>query len=174
MTKKTSHPNSKPNDPTDPLLCSFCLRATDEVGQLLPGSVPNTFICSSCAELARDIFEQEKHKATPSVAAMLGEVPTPRTMKEFLDEYVIGQDHAKKIIAVAVYNHYKRLKHSADETQNDVEIEKSNVLMIGPTGCGKTLLAKTLARMLNVPFAIADATTLTEAGYVGEDVEKFR
>ena len=97
MTKKTSHPNSKPNDPTDPLLCSFCLRATDEVGQLLPGSVPNTFICSSCAELARDIFEQEKHKATPSVAAMLGEVPTPRTMKEFLDEYVIGQDHAKKI-----------------------------------------------------------------------------
>ncbi|MBT3279432.1 MAG: ATP-dependent Clp protease ATP-binding subunit ClpX [Phycisphaerales bacterium] len=171
MTQPPTDPNTP--DSTDTLLCSFCLRGAEEVGQLLPGSVPNTFICSPCSQLARDIFEQERRKSTPTVAAMLGDVPTPRSMKEFLDEYVIGQDHAKKIIAVAVYNHYKRLQHSVDETASDVEIEKSNVLMIGPTGCGKTLLAKTLARMLNVPFAIADATTLTEAGYVGEDVENI-
>ncbi len=130
------------------------------------------YICKSCVELCHNIIKQETRKATTG-RSVLQEVPSPREINEFLNEYCIGQDRAKRTLAVAVHNHYKRLRHIDSRTEDDVEIDKSNVLILGPTGCGKTLLAKTLARMLNVPFAIADATTLTEAGYVGEDVENI-
>ncbi len=129
----------------------------------------DVYICKSCVELCHNIIRQEMRKAT-TTRAVVGKTPTPRQIKEFIDQYVIGQDRAKKALAVAVHNHYKRLTHK-DQGEDDVELEKSNILMVGPTGCGKTLIAKTMARLLNVPFAIADATTLTEAGYVGEDVE---
>jgi len=132
---------------------------------------PNdVFICASCVELCHNIVKQEQRRLS-GTATMLGTIPSPRQIKEFLDLYVIGQDRAKKALAVAVHNHYKRLAHTDTADDDDVEIDKSNVLLIGPTGVGKTMLARTLARMLNVPFAIGDATTLTEAGYVGEDVE---
>jgi len=151
--------------------CSFCNRSGDEVGPIVEG--PNgVFICSNCVELCHNIIKQEQRRNTEA-KPLLGAIPSPRQTKEFLDEYVIGQTHAKKVLAVAVHNHYKRLTHSDQKENSDVEIEKSNVLLIGPTGCGKTLLARTLARVLNVPFAIGDATTLTEAGYVGEDVENI-
>ena len=133
------------------------------------------YICSNCVDLAHNIIRQEKRKLT-AAQPLFSTIPTPRQIKEFLDQYIIGQEYAKKALSVAVHNHYKRLvttTESKDEKQNEVEIDKSNVLLIGPTGSGKTLLAKTLAKILNVPFAIGDATTLTEAGYVGEDVENI-
>lgn len=151
-------------------LCSFCGRSKKQVDAFVegPGGV---FICPECIDLCYNIVRQEKRRARGD-SLRLKDTPKPREIKEFLDEYVIGQSQAKKYLAVAVHNHYKRLLH-ADMDNEEVEIEKSNILMIGPTGSGKTLLAKTLARVLNVPFAICDATTVTEAGYVGEDVENF-
>jgi ATP-dependent Clp protease ATP-binding subunit ClpX len=151
--------------------CSFCNRSGEEVGPVVEG--PNgVYICSNCVELCHNIIRQEQRR-TAQAKPLLGAIPTPRQIKEFLDQYVISQDHAKKVLSVAVHNHYKRLTHTDQEDSGEIEIEKSNVLLIGPTGCGKTLLARTLARVLNVPFAIGDATTLTEAGYVGEDVENI-
>lgn len=150
--------------------CSFCGKTSREVGPMVEG--PNdVYICTNCTDLCQNIFKQERRRVAGS-RPQLGQIPTPRQMKEFLDQYVIGQDHAKRSLAVAVHNHYKRLSQLESENA-PVELDKSNVLMIGSTGTGKTLLAKTLARVLNVPFAIGDATTLTEAGYVGEDVENL-
>lgn len=146
------------------LYCSFCGKSEHEVRKLIAG--PSVFICDECVDLCNDIMREE----LASKPAKKG-LPSPQEIKRVLDDYVIGQESAKKILAVAVYNHYKRLNAEAGE--DDVELQKSNILMIGPTGCGKTLLAETLARLLDVPFAIADATTLTEAGYVGEDVENI-
>ncbi|MEM9418411.1 MAG: ATP-dependent Clp protease ATP-binding subunit ClpX [Planctomycetota bacterium] len=149
--------------------CSFCGKSSREVGPMVEG--PNdVYICANCTELCQNIFKQERrrvHSGRPSFSS----IPSPRQLKEFLDQYVIGQDLAKRAMSVAVHNHYKRL--TAAEKDTPVELDKSNVLLLGPTGTGKTLLAKTLARTLNVPFAIGDATTLTEAGYVGEDVENL-
>ena len=149
------------------LYCSFCGKSQHEVRKLIAG--PSVFICDECVELCNDIIREEIQEKSPGGHG--SKLPIPREIKNILDEYVIGQSHAKKILAVAVYNHYKRLETRVK--QNDVELAKSNVLMVGPTGSGKTLLAETLARLLNVPFTIADATTLTEAGYVGEDVENI-
>ncbi|MEO1007947.1 MAG: ATP-dependent Clp protease ATP-binding subunit ClpX [Planctomycetota bacterium] len=150
--------------------CSFCGKSSREVGPMVEG--PNqVYICERCVDLCVNIFRQEKRKVS-AVGTALGEVPTPREITDFLDQYVIGQDQGKRTLAVAVHTHYKRLLHvESDDTS--VELDKSNILLIGPTGSGKTLLARTLARMLKVPFAIGDATTLTEAGYVGEDVENL-
>lgn len=158
----------------NPLHCSFCGRNRDEVKILIAGQEGH--ICENCVEHAREIIEQElmvRDEKTPSSFKLT--VKKPIEIKKFLDEYVIGQDEAKKVLAVAVYNHYKRLQQRNTETNNssDVEIEKSNIVMVGETGTGKTLLAKSIARMLNVPFAIVDATVFTEAGYVGEDVESI-
>ncbi len=150
--------------------CSFCRKSYRDVGPLVEGP-GDVYICGECIELCQSILDQERRRrGVPK--ALFTDIPSPREIKEHLDQYVIGQDRAKKVLSVAVHNHYKRLVHS-EEGQADVELDKSNILMIGPTGCGKTLLAKTLARVLNVPFAIGDATTLTEAGYVGEDVENI-
>ncbi|MCZ6772698.1 MAG: ATP-dependent Clp protease ATP-binding subunit ClpX [Proteobacteria bacterium] len=149
------------------LYCSFCGKSQHEVRKLIAG--PSVFICDECVELCNDIIREEIQEKAPGGAG--SKLPIPEEINQILDEYVIGQKMAKKILAVAVYNHYKRLDTRVK--QNDVELAKSNVLLIGPTGSGKTLLAETLARLLNVPFTIADATTLTEAGYVGEDVENI-
>lgn len=150
--------------------CSFCGRTKRQVDAFVEG--PNgVFICPECIDLCYNIVRQERRR-THGVESLFEEVPKPRQIKEFLDQYVIGQEHAKRSLSVAVHNHYKRLLHT-DSNDENVEIEKSNILLIGPTGSGKTLLARTLARMLHVPFAICDATTVTEAGYVGEDVENF-
>jgi ATP-dependent Clp protease ATP-binding subunit ClpX len=149
------------------LYCSFCGKSQHEVRKLIAG--PSVFICDECVELCNDIIREEIQEKSPGGHG--SKLPIPREINNILDEYVIGQTHAKKILAVAVYNHYKRLETRVK--QNDVELAKSNVLLVGPTGSGKTLLAETLARLLNVPFTIADATTLTEAGYVGEDVENI-
>lgn len=149
------------------LICSFCGKNQHEVRKLIAG--PSVFVCDECVELCNDIIKEELQESEASGAD--GELPKPAEIKDSLDKYVIGQQQAKKILSVAVYNHYKRL--NAAQGADDVELAKSNVLLIGPTGSGKTLLAETLARMLNVPFTIADATTLTEAGYVGEDVENI-
>ena len=151
-------------------ICSFCGRSASQADTLIEG--PNrVFICPECVELCHNIIRQNRKQAG-RIGTSLKEMPKPKEIKEYLDQYVIGQEHAKKYLSVAVHNHYKRLLHS-DTSDRDVEIDKSNVLLIGPTGCGKTLLARTLARKLEVPFAICDATTVTEAGYVGEDVENF-
>ncbi|MGI9600958.1 MAG: ATP-dependent Clp protease ATP-binding subunit ClpX [Acidimicrobiales bacterium] len=148
------------------LKCSFCGKSQKQVKKLIAG--PGVYICDECIDLCNEIIEEELADAGE---LQLGELPSPREIHTFLDEYIVGQSSAKKILSVAVYNHYKRVQHGPMDT--DVELAKSNILLIGPTGCGKTLLAQTLARMLNVPFAIADATALTEAGYVGEDVENI-
>jgi ATP-dependent Clp protease ATP-binding subunit ClpX len=150
--------------------CSFCGRTKRQMDAFVEGPA-GVFICPECIDLCYNIVKQERRRLQ-GAEAMFDEVPKPRQIKEFLDQYVIGQETAKRGLAVAVHNHYKRLLHTDSENE-DVEIEKSNILLIGPTGSGKTLLAKTLARMLHVPFAICDATTVTEAGYVGEDVENF-
>ncbi|ABF08763.1 ATP-dependent Clp protease ATP-binding subunit ClpX [Cupriavidus metallidurans] len=152
------------------LYCSFCGKSQHEVKKLIAG--PSVFICDECIDLCNEIIRDEASATDKdATAATRSDLPTPHEIRESLDQYVIGQDQAKKILAVAVYNHYKRLKHLGKK--DDVELSKSNILLIGPTGSGKTLLAQTLARLLNVPFVIADATTLTEAGYVGEDVENI-
>ena len=148
------------------LKCSFCGKVQEQVKKLIAG--PGVYICDECIELCNEIIEEELNE---EVDVELGSIPRPKEIREILDQYVIGQDQAKKTLAVAVYNHYKRINSGA--RADDVELQKSNILMLGPTGCGKTLLAQTLARILNVPFAIADATSLTEAGYVGEDVENI-
>jgi ATP-dependent Clp protease ATP-binding subunit ClpX len=151
-------------------ICSFCGRSSSQVDTFIEGP-NNVFICPECVELCHNIIRQDR-KRLRRPAVSLKEMPRPREIKEYLDQYVISQEHAKKYLSVAVHNHYKRLLH-ADSDDSDIEIDKSNVLLIGPTGSGKTLLARTLARLLKVPFAICDATTVTEAGYVGEDVENF-
>ncbi|MFR5870163.1 MAG: ClpX C4-type zinc finger protein, partial [Acutalibacteraceae bacterium] len=148
-------------------VCSFCGKPQEQVRRLVAG--PGVFICDECVELCREIIEEDYSEA-PHVE--MNELPRPQEMMQILNDYVIGQEQAKKNLAVAVYNHYKRISAPQQE-DDDVELQKSNILMLGPTGCGKTMLAQTLARILNVPFAIADATSLTEAGYVGEDVENI-
>jgi ATP-dependent Clp protease ATP-binding subunit ClpX len=175
------------------LKCSFCGKSQEQVRKLIAG--PGVYICDECVDLCNEILDEElfdssaavaqpvprreqppERRRTPSPIA-LNQIPKPREIKKYLDEHVIGQDEAKKVLSVAVYNHYKRLSHlqskSNDSLEDPVELQKANILLIGPTGCGKTLLAQTLARILDVPFAVADATTLTEAGYVGEDVENI-
>ncbi|MDP7347091.1 MAG: ClpX C4-type zinc finger protein, partial [Phycisphaeraceae bacterium] len=150
--------------------CSFCGKSSREVGPMVEG--PNdVYICANCTELCQNIFKQERRRVD-SGRPMFSTIPTPRQIKEYLDQYVIGQEHAKRSLSVCVHTHYKRLTANTDK-ENAIELDKSNVLLVGPTGSGKTLLARTLARTLNVPFAIGDATTLTEAGYVGEDVENL-
>ena len=153
--------------------CCFCGRSEDEVSLLLSGMTG--YICSDCVKIAGDYLRELEQEAQESEGAIeIDELQKPKAIKEFIDQYVIGQDRAKKLLAVAVYNHYKRINHNLVEKPDDgVELEKSNILMVGPTGTGKTLMAKTIARMLNVPFTIVDATVLTEAGYVGEDVESI-
>ena len=152
------------------LYCSFCSKSQHEVKKLIAG--PSVFICDECIDLCNDIVRDELSEGQGDTAAQ-DSLPTPKEISALLDQYVIGQEQAKRILAVAVYNHYKRLRLPVEKNSDDVELSKSNILLIGPTGSGKTLLAQTLARMLNVPFVMADATTLTEAGYVGEDVENI-
>tara|TARA_R110001599_G_scaffold131261_1_gene307170 strand:+ start:4569 stop:5855 length:1287 start_codon:yes stop_codon:yes gene_type:complete len=159
--------NGKSSDNGKLLYCSFCGKSQHEVRKLIAG--PSVFICDECVDLCNDIIREEVQEAASEKGS--DHLPVPQEIKSTLDDYVIGQEHAKVVLSVAVYNHYKRLKY--ESPKSDIELGKSNILLIGPTGSGKTLLAETLARLLNVPFTIADATTLTEAGYVGEDVENI-
>ncbi|MBQ2010496.1 MAG: ATP-dependent Clp protease ATP-binding subunit ClpX, partial [Selenomonadaceae bacterium] len=156
------------NDNDEKLVCSFCGKPQDMVRKLVAG--PGVYICDECIELCNEIVDEEVREQDDDEVRGL---PKPKEIKSILDQYVIGQEDAKKSLAVAVYNHYKRINADSRKLKKDVELQKSNILMLGPTGSGKTLLAQTLARILNVPFAVADATTLTEAGYVGEDVENI-
>ena len=157
---------SKDDDTKNPLYCSFCGKSQHEVRKLIAG--PSVFICDECVDLCTDIIKEENKG--PLLRSLEG-VPAPKQIYDVLNDYVIGQESAKKVLSVAVHNHYKRLEHGSHS--DDVELSKSNILLVGPTGCGKTLLAQTLARIIDVPFTMADATTLTEAGYVGEDVENI-
>ena len=150
------------------MYCSFCGKSQHEVRKLIAG--PSVFICDECVDLCNDIIQEEIQESDDGESS--DGLPVPQAIKTTLDDYVIGQERAKRVLAVAVYNHYKRLRYG-ERTSRDIELGKSNILLIGPTGSGKTLLAETLARLLNVPFTMADATTLTEAGYVGEDVENI-
>lgn len=159
---------SSTSDTKNTLYCSFCGKSQHEVRKLIAG--PNVFICNECVELCMDIIREEDK--TQLVRTGDG-IPAPSEIKKVLDDYVIGQERAKRVLSVAVHNHYKRLEHGGTGSGSDIELSKSNILLVGPTGCGKTLLAQTLARILDVPFTMADATTLTEAGYVGEDVENI-
>jgi ATP-dependent Clp protease ATP-binding subunit ClpX len=152
----------------DLLKCSFCGKSQKQVKKLIAG--PGVYICDECIDLCNEIIEEE---LSETAELHFDELPKPREIHQFLDDYIVGQEHAKQILSVAVYNHYKRIQFGQGSHGDDIELAKSNILLLGPTGCGKTLLAQTLARMLNVPFAIADATALTEAGYVGEDVENI-
>ena len=161
---------AKFGDTAELVKCSFCGKSQKQVKKLIAG--PSVYICDECIDLCNEIIDEEFVK---NADAGVTELPIPRDIRTFLDEYVVGQEQAKKVLAVAVFNHYRRIKHKASGAQrrDEVELQKSNILLLGPTGCGKTHMAQTLARMLNVPFAIADATALTEAGYVGEDVENI-
>lgn len=161
------------NDTPKSVRCSFCGKAQENVKKIVAG--PGVYICDECVELCNSIIETEVYEDEKAGYTLneLKDIPSPKQIKQVLDDYVIGQEEAKKTLSVAVYNHYKRVAHEENADKDDVEIQKSNILLLGPTGCGKTLLARTLAKILNVPFAIADATTLTEAGYVGEDVENI-
>ncbi|MBY0469695.1 ATP-dependent Clp protease ATP-binding subunit ClpX [bacterium] len=162
--------NKRYGDGFGNLCCSFCGKNQREVKKLIAG--PTVYICDECIELCNDIIAEEGQKEGPARSS--DKIPKPAEIKGILDEYVIGQEQAKKVLSVAVYNHYKRIQHQGDKKSKDsIELQKSNILLMGPTGTGKTLLAQTLAKLLNVPFAMADATTLTEAGYVGEDVENI-
>lgn len=168
-----------PKHDDDKLKCSFCGKTQDQVKKLIAG--PEVYICDECVELCNEILDEEFFESKDKDGSADGEnpekaekpIPKPHEIKEYLDQYIVGQDDAKKVLSVAVYNHYKRLKHNKENKKDSVEIQKSNILLVGPTGSGKTLLAQTLAKMLDVPFAVADATTLTEAGYVGDDVENI-
>ena len=159
------------------LKCSFCGKTQDQVKKLIAG--PEVYICDECVELCNEILDEEffEHKDKPEAkkeSEVFTEIPKPQEIKAYLDEHIVGQDDAKRVLSVAVYNHYKRIAHNNSEADDTgIEIQKSNILLVGPTGSGKTLLAQTLAKMLDVPFAVADATTLTEAGYVGDDVENI-
>jgi ATP-dependent Clp protease ATP-binding subunit ClpX len=160
---------AKFGDTAELVKCSFCAKSQKQVKKLIAG--PGVYICDECIDLCNEIIDEE-FTQTPTVG--VEELPIPRDIRAFLDEYVVGQDQAKKVLAVAVFNHYRRIRHKSAGTRKDeVELQKSNILLLGPTGCGKTHMAQTLAKLLNVPFAIADATALTEAGYVGEDVENI-
>jgi len=158
---------ARTTDSSEQLLCSFCGKSQRQVKKLIAG--PGVYICDECIDLCNEIIDEE---LTVPSSFDVENLPRPKQIYDFLDEYVIGQDEAKRTLSVAVYNHYKRIQMSQDD-ENEIELQKSNILLLGPTGCGKTLLAQTLAKLLNVPFAIADATALTEAGYVGEDVENI-
>lgn len=168
-----------PKHDDDKLKCSFCGKTQDQVKKLIAG--PEVYICDECVELCNEILDEEFFESKEKESSTDGDnpekaekpIPKPHEIKEYLDQYIVGQDDAKKVLSVAVYNHYKRLKHNKENKKDSVEIKKSNILLVGPTGSGKTLLAQTLAKMLDVPFAVADATTLTEAGYVGDDVENI-
>jgi ATP-dependent Clp protease ATP-binding subunit ClpX len=152
--------------------CSFCGRSGKQVDRLIAGP-PGVFICNECVEVCSTLLKDHKKRSSSATVPDLDKIPAPGEIKQHLDEHVVGQERAKRVISVAVYNHYKRLRHNADRSQDDIDIEKSNILLMGPTGSGKTLIARCLAKLLNVPFAIGDATTITEAGYVGEDVENL-
>lgn len=155
-------------DSNEPVMCSFCGKSQEQVKKIVAG--PGVYICNECIDLCKEIMDEEfKDQATEE----LTDVPKPREIVDVLNQYVIGQEQAKKTLAVAVYNHYKRVNASLEDEESETELQKSNICLVGPTGSGKTFLAQSLAKILQVPFAIADATTLTEAGYVGEDVENI-